>query len=462
MAVADPILTVAQMRAAEQALIDGGETVSSLMERAGTGAADWVWRIAGGRPVTVLCGPGNNGGDGYVVARELARRGAKVTLVTPLEPATEAAIAARRSCGIEPAERGHGGVLVDCLFGSGLTRPLSPELLALLTSEADRHTVRIGIDLPSGVDSDSGRPLNESLPDYDVTLSLGAWKFAHWLMPAMAAMGERRLVPIGVTAPDEAARLLPRPRFTAPAPDAHKYSRGLVLVASGSMPGAALLASEGAMRAGAGAVRLAAQELHPGAPPDLVLKPQPLPELLGDERTGAVIVGPGLGRDTAAREKLCKVLDAGRTTVLDADALALLGPRDLERFGAPLVLTPHPGEMKRLAETFGIEAGGKVDEARQLAATTRAVVVSKGPDTVIAAPDGRTVLAPTSPSWLSVAGTGDVLAGIVASRLATGAEPFAAACEAAWLHGEAARLAGPAFTASELARRVSQAYAAAL
>src|SRR5688500_12661373 len=134
MATADPILTVAQMRAAEQALIDGGETVSSLMARAGAGAADWVWRIAAGRPVTVLCGPGNNGGDGYVIARELARRGAKVTVLAPLEPTTDAAIAARRLCEIKPNEAGHGGVLVDCLFGSGLTRPLSPELQALLAS----------------------------------------------------------------------------------------------------------------------------------------------------------------------------------------------------------------------------------------------------------------------------------------------------------------------------------------
>src|SRR5688500_15745133 len=171
MATADPILTVAQMRAAEQALIDGGETVSSLMERAGTGAADWVWRITAGRPVTVLCGPGNNGGDGYVIARELARRSAKVTVVAPLEATTEAAIAARHSWGSASEARGHGGVLVACLFGSGLTRPLSSELLSLLQREAERHPVRIAVDLPSGVESDSGQPLNDGLPSYDVTLS---------------------------------------------------------------------------------------------------------------------------------------------------------------------------------------------------------------------------------------------------------------------------------------------------
>ncbi len=459
---ADPVLTVAQMRAAEQALIDGGETVSSLMERAGTGAAEWVWRVAAGRPVTVLCGPGNNGGDGYVIARELARRGVAVALVAPFEPTTEAAIAARASAAIEPVAQGAGGVLVDALFGSGLARPLAPELAGLLTAEAARHDVRIAIDLPSGIESDTGRPLNDDLSNYDVTLSLGAWKPAHWLMPAMAAMGERRLIPIGVTAPPEAAALLPRSHFSAPAVDAHKYSRGLVLIVGGPMQGAALLAAESAMRAGAGCIRLAAQTLPAAAPPDLVLKPQPLDELLADERNGAVLIGPGLGRDDAARRKLAQVLAANRASVIDADALALLGPRDLERFDAPLVLTPHQGEMRSLSESFGLGDMGKVEQARALAEAARAVVIAKGPDTVIAAPDGRVAFAPSPTSWLSTAGTGDVLAGLVASRLSTGAEPFKAACEAAWLHGEAARLTPAPFTASELAHAVARAYAAAL
>ena len=343
MSAPDQVLTVAQMRAAEQALIDGGETVSSLMERAGTGAAEWVWRVAAGRAVTVLCGPGNNGGDGYVIARELARRGARVTVVAPLEPATEAALAARACYDRPVLGRGHGGVLVDCLFGSGLTRPLSGELLALLGEEGERHATRIAVDVPSGIDSDTGAPLNDGLPGYDLTLALGAWKPAHALMPAMAAMGELRLVPIGVPAVPGAATLLGRPRLAAPARDAHKYTRGIVLVVEGPMTGAALLACQGAMHAGAGAVRLSTGRLHPAVPPDVVLKAEPLAELLEDRRTGAVIAGPGLGRDGAARERLRLVLDAKLPTVLDADALALLGPDDLAGFDAPLVLTPHHG-----------------------------------------------------------------------------------------------------------------------
>jgi hydroxyethylthiazole kinase-like uncharacterized protein yjeF len=456
------ILTVAQMRAAEQALIDGGETVETLMERAGTGAADWVWRVAAGRPVTVLCGPGNNGGDGYVIARALARRGSAVTVVAPLEPRTPAAIAARAAWGGPVVAEGHGGVLVDCLFGSGLARPLSPALAALLESLAERHPVRIAIDLPSGIDSDSGVPLSPDLARFDLTLALGAWKFAHWLMPAAALMGERRLVPIGVSAVDGAATLLARPRFAIPAPDAHKYTRGLVLVVGGAMPGAATLACEAAMRAGAGAVRLAGARPHPTIPPDVVLRVDPLGDLLADDRTGAVLVGPGLGRDGEAHTRLAEILDAGRPGVIDADALVLLDPALLASHAAPLVLTPHEGELAQLAESFGIAVHGKLAQARALAQTTRAVVVAKGPDTVIAAPDGRTVLAPPATSWLAVAGTGDVLAGIAAARLAAIGDPFAAACEAVWLHGAAAHIAGPAFVASELARVVGKAYAAAL
>lgn len=458
----DQILTVAQMCAAEQTLIDGGGTVESLMERAGRGAADWVWRIAGGRSVTVLCGPGNNGGDGYVIARELARRGAAVTVVAPLEPKTDAAVAARRSYDGPVAARGPGGVLVDCLFGSGLTRPLSGELAALLISEAAHHPFRVAVDLPSGIDADRGIPLNHDLPDYCLTLALGAWKLAHWTMPAVARMGDLRLVPIGVGGVEGAAQLLSRPQLVPPARDAHKYTRGLVLVVGGVMAGAALLACDAAMRAGAGAVRLSGGGSHPAMLPDVILRGEPLGELLADDRTGAVLVGPGLGRDGQARERLTEALAADRPTVADADALTLLYPGQVADHSGPLVLTPHEGELARLAESFGIAPGSKLDRARTLAAATGAVVIAKGPDTVIAGPDGRTVLAPSPTSWLSIGGTGDVLAGVVASRLAATGEPFVAACEGVWLHGEAARLAGPVFLASELARSVSAAYAAAL
>jgi len=457
------VLTAAQMRAAEQMLIDGGETVESLMERAGKGAAQWVWRVASGRSVTVLCGPGNNGGDGFVIARELRARGADVRVVAPLGSRTNAAAAARRSYDGDVVEDADGGVLVDCLFGTGLARPLETEHAALLGRLARAHSVCVAVDLPSGVDSDSGALLNEDVPCYAMTVALGAWKRAHWLMPGMGRMGRRELVTIGAIPPcDGAALLLAAPRLAAPSPGSHKYTRGLVLVVAGPTPGATILACDGAMRAGAGAVRLSADALHPAASPDIVLRQEPLAELLADKRTGAVLVGCGLGRDHQARGRLAAVLATPRPTVIDADALHLLRPEDLAAFSAPLILTPHEGELAQLTRAFGVHMPDKPGQTLALARETGGVVVAKGPDTVIAAPDGRLTLSPPGPTWLSVAGSGDVLAGIITSRLAVGGDAFKAACEGVWLHAEAARLCGPAFLASDLARAVRAALACRL
>ncbi len=236
----DQILAVAQMRAAEEELIERGTSVDALMQIAGQGAAEWVYRLAWPRPVTVLCGPGNNGGDGYVIAESLRKRHLPVVVVAPLDPVTEAARHARAAYEGEiwaADEPPQGAVLVDCLFGSGLTRPLGEDLLHLLQKLSRSHVKRVAVDLPSGVESDSGQPLNEGLPQYDLTIGLGAWKFAHWTMPAAAMMGERHLVPIGVEGVRGAARLLERPTLAAPAANAHKYTRGLVAVVAGDHAG---------------------------------------------------------------------------------------------------------------------------------------------------------------------------------------------------------------------------------
>lgn len=453
----DPVLTVAGMQAAEQGLVAAGASVDDLMQRAGRGAAEWVWRLAAGRPVTVLCGPGNNGGDGYVIAEVLRQWGLDVAVVAPVDTKTDAARNARALYrGAMAGEGRRGAVLVDCLFGSGLTRPLSGELLNLLNRLSAHHQHCVAIDLPSGVESDSGALLNEGLPRYDLTLALGAWKFAHWTMPAMARMGARRLVDIGVRETGSKAALSARPRLDAPAADAHKYRRGLLAVVGGAMPGAALLAAKAAMHAGAGNVRLLADRSHPAAPAALVVDEKPLTEALDDARFDAVLVGPGLGRDEAARARLCAALDRGLPTVLDADALGLLERR---AFAEDTLVTPHEGELAKLCETFGISGGGKRAKAQALAEASGLTVLAKGPDTVLCAPDGTMRLFAPGPSWLSTAGTGDVLAGIAASRMATGASAFEAAEQAVWLQHEAARIAGAAFTADELAHAVKAAYA---
>lgn len=457
------VLTAAQMRAAEQALFDAGTSVSALMETAAGGAAEWIRRVAAGRSVTVLCGPGNNGGDGYVIARHLREAGNSVTVIAPLEPATDAAreAKARWDGPVGTSVAAAGEVFVDCLFGSGLTRPLVAEHALLLRDLAARHRLRIAVDVPSGVASDTGSVLNDKLPAFDLTLALGAWKFAHWSLPGRLHMGQMRLIPIGIAPVEGAAQLIGRPQIAAPAADSHKYRRGLLGIVGGAMPGASLLAAAAAQHGGAGYVKLLAPHADPRTPPDVVTDTAPLAEALDDTRLAAVLVGPGLGRDEAARTSLTEALHRARALVVDADALMLLTPALLPE-GKPLLATPHDGELEALCRCFGVIAEGRRARALALARVSGMVVLAKGPDTCIAAPDGRLALAPPAPSWLSVAGTGDVLAGIAASRMAGGADPFTAACEAVWLHSEAARRAGPAFTPSQLAERVADALAACL
>lgn len=457
------VLTAAQMRAAEQALFDAGTSVSALMETAAGGAAEWIRRVAAGRSVTVLCGPGNNGGDGYVIARVLREAGNAVTVIAPLDPVTDAAreAKARWDGPVGTSGAAAGEVFVDCLFGSGLTRPLVAEHALLLRDLAARHRIRIAVDVPSGIATDTGAVLNERLPVFDLTLVLGAWKFAHWSLPGRLHMGQMRLVPIGIAPVEGAAQLIGRPQIAAPAADSHKYRRGLLGIVGGAMPGASLLAAAAAQHGGAGYVKLLATHADPCTPPDVVTDTAPLAEALDDSRLAAVLVGPGLGRDEAARAALTEALHRARALVIDADALMLLTPAQLPD-GKPLLATPHDGELEALCRSFGVIAEGRPARALALARVSGMVVLAKGPDTCIAAPDGRLALAPPAPSWLSVAGTGDVLAGIAASRMAGGADPFTAACEAVWLHSEAARRAGPAFTPSQLAERVADALAACL
>lgn len=465
---ADQVLAVAQMREAEAALIDAGSGVDALMQVAGRGAAEWVWRMAGRRPVTVLCGPGNNGGDGYVIAEALRARGGEVTVVASAAPATDACCNARALYGGDVLARDtevHGEVLVECLFGSGLSRPLSAADSALLARLAATHPGRIAIDVPGFVHADSGALLGDAVA-YDLTLALGAWKPAHFLMPASALMGRLHLVSIGIDRVADAAQVIARPRLNAPAADAHKYRRGMLAVVGGAMPGAAVLAAIAAQGAGAGYVKLFADDTR-NVPADLVVDQGALEDVLTDDRNAAVLVGPGLGRDAAGRGRLAVALADRAAVVLDADALVLLSPHHLAERAAPTIATPHEGELVALERAFDLDGSGtKPDRARALARASRMIVVAKGPDTVVAAPDGQLAFSARATPWLSTAGTGDVLAGTIASRLAVSArtrqDAFAAACEGVWLHAEAARLCRPGFTAGQLARMVPAALAACL
>lgn len=449
------ILTVAQMRVAEDALIAGGVPVDALMQTAGRGAADYVWRLAAHRAVTVLCGPGNNGGDGYVIAEAIRARGGRVCVVAASQPKTAAAKAAQGLYQGQVLGRDApvwGDVLVDCLYGSGLTRGLNGEDLALVQRLAASHSQCVAVDVPSGVDCDAGGDFGADLPQYDLTIALGAWKCAHFLMPACARMGALRLVDIGVGAVAGAARVVARPRFYAPVAQAHKYTRGLVCVHAGDMPGAAILAATAVQGAGAGYVKLVGDSLGP-VPMDMVVTPD------CDLRAAAVLIGPGLGRGDMGRARLAAALATGKPCVVDADALHMLTPG----MAGVAVVTPHAGELAALERGFGLSgSGSKITRASALAQVGGFVVVAKGADTVIAAPDGQVALAARATSWLATAGTGDVLAGCVASRLAAGSPAFDAACEAVWLHGAAAIACGPVFSAGQLAKAIPAAFKACL
>ncbi|GAB5347430.1 Bifunctional NAD(P)H-hydrate repair enzyme Nnr [Alteriqipengyuania sp. 357] len=451
------------MRDAETALFDSGVEEWALMQRAGQGAAEWIARLAAGNPVTILCGPGNNGGDGYVAAAALKARGVPVQVVAPIEAKTEQARQAASTFDGDVRENGeglHGAVFVDALFGIGLSRPLSEDLRALLAGLRAAHRLAVALDVPSGVDADGGSG-PDNLPAYDLTLSFGAWKPAHFTGDALGKLGAVRLVEIGV--PDRGGTMhlsLPQPLAT-PAYDAHKYTRGLVAVVGGAMPGAGLLASRAAALAGAGYVKWMSDHDHPGHSPDLVRDDSPLGDALGDDRISALLVGPGLGRDDEAEVRLAAALAAGKPMVLDADALHLLTPDMLRGGDQAILLTPHEGELSRLCDAFKVGGDTKRERATALAKASGAAVLAKGADTVLAAGDRVRFFSPGS-RWLSVAGSGDVLAGICAARLAVTGDVLSGTCEAVHLHGRAARLAGAGFTAAMLAESVHQALGEAL
>jgi len=417
-----PILTTATIRAAEQAAIDSGTPAEALIERAGAALAQAVERFVPPRETLILCGPGNNGADGRVAARHLVEAGFAVRIET-LDSLADA----------DPAP-----ILIDCLFGTGLKRGLEAPVAQQLSRLVDAAQAAIACDLPSGVSSDDGALLSP-VGTYDLTVAFGALKPAHRLMPAMAHMGRVVLADIGLAATARWFEIAaPMPRALDPA--AHKYSRGLVHCLAGKMPGAIALAAYAAARSGAGYIRVSTSRSIDGLPAAIV---QTDTAQINDPRIGAILVGPGLGD---IPQVLTLALTAARPVVIDADAIGLVGEPE-RLIGHDAILTPHEGEFVRL---FGEIDGSKAERALAAAARSRAVIVYKGPDTLVAAPDGRLAFAPPAPAWLATAGSGDVLAGMIAALRAQGRAPFEAACDAVWLHGRAAELAGPGMIADDL------------
>lgn len=486
--MAPELLTTKEMSEADRLTIASGVSGVVLMEAAGRAVAERAAQLArrrGGVKIEVLCGPGNNGGDGYVAAHALLEMGFDAEVYAFHEPgalkgdaAWAAALWSRDAPPIDMFDLEHSDVVVDALFGAGLARDLDGRARELVERVNAWRRARKGavlsVDVPSGLDGTTGVVRGAAI-EADETVTFFRMKPGHLLMPGRALCGVTTCADIGVK-PDVLPHIAPktfrnvpelwRGRLPVPRIDAHKYARGHALVVSGGLAstGAARLAARGALRAGAGLVTVAspsdALAVNAAALTAVMVRaadgPAGLAALLADPRKNAVALGPGLGVGEAACALVETALSPGvapRACVLDADALTSFAgvPERLASAiagaGGPVVLTPHAGEFVRL---FGRSADDKLAAARRAAEKTGAVVLYKGPDTVVAAPDGRASIAANAPPWLATAGSGDVLAGIVCGLLAQGMPAFEAASAGAWMHGEAAIVFGPGLIAEDL------------
>ena len=457
-----PVVTAREMRALEACAIARGTPATVLMETAGLAAARAIVAFVGGLPTLVLCGPGNNGGDGYVVARLLRDWGWPVRVAVLAPPAAAEAIAAAALwSGPLEALDGHTApapLLVDALFGIGLTRGVAADVATNLHRLAARARTVVAIDLPSGVSTDDGKCLSEP-GRADLTVTFGALKPAHLLHPAAGYCG--RLVVAGIGLKPEISRTcaVTRPVLPPLALDAHKFTRGHVLIAGGpkGSAGAARLSALAAQRAGAGYVTLVspadAFDSNAAQLGSVVLAladaPAELASAAANARVSSLVVGPGFD-PSRGRDPVLALFRSAKPIVLDADVFTLFAGDAAGLAAAicgPAVLTPHLGEFRRL---FGDLSGSKVDQVRSAARTVGAVVLLKGPDTVIAAPDGRAAVCGHGTPYLATAGSGDVLTGVIAALLARGLSAFDAACAGAWLHAECGRRAGSGLIAEDL------------
>lgn len=483
------LLTPGEMGEVDRRAIDAGPFDGyRLMMNAGAAIVDeMLQRFSEARQFHVLCGPGNNGGDGYVVARLLQERGLSVTLWRESAPreGTDAARAAA-DCPVEALPLADfapqpGATVVDALFGAGLSKPLTGAYAAAV-AKADQAGARlVALDLPSGISGASGQVLGSAF-QAELTVTFFRRKPGHLLYPGRAHCAETVVADIGIgdavleglgVRCFENAPALWRALFPAPATEAHKYRRGHVGVFSGgaSATGAARLAAQGAARIGAGAVTVlspsSALLVNAAHLTAIMLKRvdtlEEMQAFASDRRPAAYVLGPGFGVGEKARDFALAILESrgegrAQALVLDADGITTFreAPGRLceaaRADGAPaLVLTPHVGEFARLFPDLADDSElSKLDKARQAAARADAVVILKGPDTVIAAPDGRAAINANGTPWLATAGSGDVLAGMTAGLAAQGMPAFEAACASVWLHAEVGRAYGPGLVAEDL------------
>jgi ADP-dependent NAD(P)H-hydrate dehydratase / NAD(P)H-hydrate epimerase len=469
------------MSRAEQLAAEAGTSTLTMMENAGRGVAEEVVRrFPRGSRVTVLCGPGNNGGDGFVCARFLRERGYHVRLALlgrqeelkrdPKEMARrwDEAIEPMSLQSLEGAQ-----IVVDALYGTGLRDDISGVPAQVIEQATARNLPVISVDVPSGIDATAGTVKGVAFKSV-ATVTFFRRKTGHVLFPGRLHCGDVRAVDIGIPIgvlgaiaprtfandPDFWLRYFPKLKI-----DGHKYDRGHAVVVSGPMEstGAARLGARAALRVGAGLVTVATSKaafyINAAQLTSVMVAPydgpQGLSEIMSDPRITAALIGPGAGADPEVRDLVTSVLASDAVAVLDAEGITAFQEAPAELFDqikarpAPTILTPHEGEFKKTFPELEAEPS-KLERARRAAEISGAVVILKGPDTVVAAPDGLSSISENAPPWLATAGSGDVLAGLITGLLAQGMAAFDAAAAAVWIHGELATAFGPGLIADDM------------
>ena len=478
------VLTTTEMEHADRLAIAAGTPGFALMMSAGQAVAEAAMDLAEEGPILVVAGRGNNGGDGFVAAAELVARGREVSVILLCERdhlSGDAASAARGwkypVLPFNPQAIGHPALIIDALFGAGLNRNVRGEPQQMIEAINANGAAVLSVDLASGVNGTTGAVMGVAVNATE-TVTFFRRKPAHLLLPGRIHCGRVRVANIGIDAnvlgqiqPQtfENIPALWRQRFPVPRVDGHKYCRGHAVVVSGdaATTGAARLSARGALRAGAGLVTLAsprdALAINAAALSAVMVRAVDtaveFAELLTDKRFNTCVIGPGAGLGRRTRDLVLTALSAKRSLVLDADALTSFAEAPDHLFEAikasqdsQVVLTPHEGEFPRLFSDISNKhpLRSKLERVRAAAERSGAAVLLKGPDTVVASPDGRAAIAANAPPWLATAGAGDVLSGMISGLLAQGVPAFEAACIGVWMHGEAGREAGPGLIAEDL------------
>jgi ADP-dependent NAD(P)H-hydrate dehydratase / NAD(P)H-hydrate epimerase len=478
------VLTTVEMERADRLTIAAGTPGFALMLGAGQAVAQAAIDLVEEGPILVVAGRGNNGGDGFVAAAELAARGREVSVILLCERDSLQGDAASAARGwkhpvlpFNPQAIGKPALIIDALFGAGLNRPVKGDPYDMIEAINANGAPVLSIDLPSGINGTTGALMGVAVKATE-TITFFRRKPAHLLLPGRVYCGHVRVADIGIDA-QVLSEIAPqtfenvpqswRHAFPVPRIDGNKYGRGHALIVSGDIAatGAARMAARGALRAGAGLVTLAsprdALAVNAAALTAVMVRPTDTAiefgEQLNDKRLNACVIGPGAGVGQRTRDFVLTALSANRHLVLDADALTSFADAPGRLFEAikalpdpQVVLTPHEGEFPRLFSDISNKHPfrSKLERVREAAERSGAIVLLKGPDTVVASPDGRASIAANAPPWLATAGAGDVLSGMIAGLLAQGAPAFEAACIGVWMHGEAAQEAGPGLIAEDL------------